>query len=86
MSYPITKDIAFGEALKQLFAAHPLWEGAHEMYHAPRSSAIRKARNGGYYDAADEGQYWRHQLRYTFAPDWRVPPDELVALHMLIYG
>lgn len=80
------RDEAFAEALKQLFIANPLWDGAHEMNHAVRGSALRKARSGGYCDYAPGGMIrWRNQLREN-ASDWNVPEDELVAIHALIYG
>lgn len=86
MHAAIQRDAAFAETLKQLFIANPLWDGAHEMHHAVRGSALRKARSGGYCDYAPGGMIrWRNQLREN-ASDWNVPEDELVAIHALIYG
>jgi hypothetical protein len=80
------RDEAFAAALRELFKANPLWEGAHEMYIVVRGSAVRKARRGGYMDPRGRQDYWRGVLRDDMAPDWRVPADELIAIHMLIYG
>lgn len=81
------RDHAFFEALKQLFIDNPLHESAHEMHHAVRFSALRKAKNGGYRDyAADGMQRWRRQVAENAAEDWNVPPEQVVAVHVLIYG
>ncbi len=88
------RDDAFAAALVELFKQHPLHESMHEVHHAVRGSAIRKARNGGYRGVAVANlhspwlthEYWRKELRKELAPDWRIPPDEVVAIHLLIYG
>lgn len=86
LQYPDPRDVAFFEALKQLFIDNPVWAGAHVVHHAVRGSALRKARNGGYCDYAPGGmQRWRTQLAEN-AEDWNVPPDQVVAIHTLIYG
>lgn len=86
MVFGFQRDQAFHEALKQLFIAYPLEQWMHEMHHAVRGSALRKAKNGGYCDYAPGGmQRWRTQLREN-AGDWNVPADELLAIHALIYG
>jgi hypothetical protein len=80
------RDRAFAEALTELFRRHPLPEYVHEMHPAVRSSALRKAKSGGYRDYAPGGmQRWRNQLREN-AEDWGIPPDELITIHTLIYG
>ena len=80
------RDVAFAEALKHLFISNPPWDGAHEMHFVVRGSAVRKARGGGYRDYAPGGmQRWRTQLHEN-AIDWNVPPDQVVAIHTLIYG
>jgi hypothetical protein len=80
------RDEAFYEALRQLFIANPIPEWMHEMHHAVRGSALRKARGGGYCDYAPGGMVrWRKQLEEN-ATDWGVPPDQVVAIHALIYG
>lgn len=85
--YPEPNDDAFSAALIELFKQYPLWDGAHEMHHAARNSAARKARAGGYRDYTPGRMiYWRTELRDVFAPDWRVPPEEVVTIHALIYG
>jgi hypothetical protein len=81
----IQRDQAFCEALKQLFIAHPIHESMHEMHHAVRMSALRKAKAGGYCDYAPGGmQRWRKQLEEN-CTDWNVPPEQVVAIHSLIY-
>lgn len=86
MSLARMKDQAFAEALRQLFIANPIEEWMHEMHRAVRMSALRKAGSGGYCDYAPGGmQRWRTQLEEN-AIDWNVPPDQAVAIHLLIYG
>lgn len=88
------RDAAFAAALVELFKQHPLHGSMHEMHHAVRGSAIRNAANGGYRGVAVANlhspwlthEYWRKELRECLAPDWRIPPDEVVAVHLLIYG
>jgi hypothetical protein len=81
----IQRDTAFFEALKQLFIAHPIPEWKHEMHHAVRGSALRKAKAGGYCDYAPGGmRRWRKQLEEN-AIDWNVPPEQVVVIHSLIY-
>lgn len=88
------RDDAFAAALVELFKQHPLHESMHEVHHAVRGSALRKAANGGYRGVAGNDPslpwrtngYWRKELRCELAPDWRIPPDEVVAIHLLIYG
>lgn len=81
------RDEAFHEALKQLFIANPIPEWMHEMHRAVRGSALRKAKNGGYRDYAPGGMVrWRTQLRENATEDWNVPADQVVAIHLLIYG
>lgn len=80
------RDEAFYEALKQLFIDNPIPEWRHEMHHAVRASALRRARSGGYCDYAPGGMVrWRKQLGEN-ATDWNVPPEQVVAIHALIYG
>lgn len=86
LEYPEPRDGAFFEALKQLFIQNPIEEWMHEMHHAVRGSALRKARGGGYRDYAPGGMVrWRKQLEEN-ATDWHIPPEELLAVHTLIYG
>lgn len=81
------RDTAFYEALKQLFIANPLPDYAHDMHHAVRGSALRKAKNGGYRDyAPGRMQYWRKQVMENASLDWSVPPAQVIAIHALIYG
>lgn len=80
------RDTAFFEALKQLFIANPLPDYVHEMHHAVRGSALRKAKNGGYRDyASGQMKVWRTRLA-EMAPEWRVPTEQVIAIHLLIYG
>lgn len=84
--YPEPRDVAFSEALSELFRRYPIEEWMHEMHHAVRQSAFRKARAGGYRDYAPSGMVrWRKQLEEN-ATDWHVPPEEVIAVHLLIYG
>jgi hypothetical protein len=81
------RDVAFYEALKQLFIDNPLPDHAHEMHHVVRGSALRKAKAGGYRDYAPGGmQRWRKQVEENALHDWNVPPEHVVAVHLLIYG
>ena len=83
----LERDTAFYEALKQLFIDNPIPEWMHEMHHAVRGSALRKAKNGGYRDWAGGGmQRWRKQVAENAAEGWHVPPEQVVAIHALIYG
>jgi len=81
------RDNAFADALVALFKAHPIPEWMHEMHHAVRGSALRKARNGGYRDYAAGGMLrWRKQVAENAELDWNVPPEQVVAIHALIFG
>lgn len=80
------RDRAFAEALVELFKRYPIEEWMHESYRTVRQSAMRKARGGGYCDYAPGGMVrWRKQLEEN-AIDWNVPPEEVIAVHLLIYG
>ncbi len=82
----VQRDTAFFEALKQLFIANPLPDYVHEMHHAVRGSALRKAKNGGYRDyAPGQMPVWRTRLA-EMAPEWRVPTEQVITIHLLIYG
>jgi hypothetical protein len=81
------RDTAFFEAIKQLFIDNPIHESLHEMHHAVRGSALRKAKNGGYRDYAPGGmQRWRNQVAENAELDWNVPSEQVIAIHLLIYG
>lgn len=92
----IQQDNAFADALIEIFKRHPIEEWKHESRHAVRGSALRKARAGGYRGdflsvmrgatIAAQHSHWRKQLREELAEDWGAPPDEVVAVHLLIYG
>lgn len=90
----IQQDNAFADALIEIFKRHPIEEWKHESHHAVRGSALRKARAGGYrggyttlaFTESAGHSYWRKQLRDELAEDWGAPPDEVVAVHLLIYG
>jgi len=81
------RDQAFADALVELFRRNPLPDYAHDMHHAVRGSALRKARAGGYADYAKGGMaYWRRQVAENAREDWNVPTDEVITIHALIYG
>jgi hypothetical protein len=81
------RDAAFADALAELFKRYPIPEHSHDMHHAVRGSALRKARAGGYADYAPGGMdYWRRQVMENAREDWNVPMEEVVTIHALIYG
>lgn len=81
------KHRAFADALVELFRRNPVPDYAHDMHHAVRGSALRKARQGGYADFAPGGMaYWRRQLIENAREDWNVPREEVATIHVLIYG
>ena len=87
MSLARQRDEAFAAALVELFKQYPIPDYMHEMHHAVRGSALRKAKNGGYCDYAPGGmQRWRKQVHENAEFDWNVPPDQVVAIHLLVYG
>ena len=70
------QDQAFGEALKALF----------EQYSVPNKFAeIRSARHAAFVSAAN-GAYRSAFYPREASKAWKVPPDQLIAIHALIYG
>lgn len=84
------KDEAFGDALVELFRRHPAPELIPQSHRAVRGSVLRKARAGGYRPRvrtwSETAMTGYRELLVELAPDWCVPTDELLTIHMLIYG
>lgn len=74
------RDNAFADALRELFYRYSRPAEVSHMTAIARGAALRKARSGGYRTYSSGGMLLRE-----LASNWRVPPDQVIAIHMLIY-
>lgn len=77
MSHRRQQDEAFAEALKALFDQYRVPALHSKEVGSARATAARSAANGAYRSAF----YPREASKA-----WKVPPDQLRAIHALVYG
>jgi hypothetical protein len=85
----LQKDEAFHAALVQIMKNNPLPGHAHDMHHANRGSVLRRAKGGQYrhpQENAPGNRMWREVIRENLEVERCIPVDEVIAVHMLIYG
>ena len=79
------KHAAFAAALEELFSRYPVPKYEHEIWYAVRETALRRARDGLFYSTSAP-VFYRQRAEDLARTDWGVPPEEVVAIHTLIYG